>query len=74
LRGTLNLRDAVARWPPGESRFATNPVKFFATSEYRKNPEFWDRTSRSDGDVFKKSASAADIIRRTHDAGGAESA
>ena len=50
LRGTLNLRDAVARWPPGEQRFAPNAVKFFATSEYRKKSAVWDRTSRSKSD------------------------
>lgn len=44
LAGTLNLRDAVAKWPPGNDKFVPNPVKFYSDYEYLKDPKEWDRT------------------------------
>lgn len=45
LAGTLNLRDAVAKWPPGSERFIPNPLKFYDEREYLKDPKVWERPS-----------------------------
>jgi hypothetical protein len=54
LAGTRNLREAVAKWPPGNDRFIPNPLRFYDEREYLKDPKDWERptnekASLSDG-------------------------
>jgi hypothetical protein len=46
LVGTLNLSDAVARWPPGNDRFIPNPLKFYSEFEYLQDPKVWERPEK----------------------------
>lgn len=41
LEGTQALALAVSYWPPERWRFVPNPVKFWRSSEYHKDPAVW---------------------------------
>lgn len=54
--GTKSVSEATAGWPTHELKFLPSPQKFFRESNYRKPPEFWERTGNGHA---KPSASAA---------------
>jgi hypothetical protein len=71
--GTLNLRDAVARWPPGELRYVPNVVRFYRDSEYLKDQQLWERGNgngtnkaeqRRDGNLAARDIARAAILGR----------
>lgn len=51
LAGTLNLRDAVAKWPEGERMMAPNAVRFYKDFEYLKDPVEWSRAKAEKGSI-----------------------
>jgi hypothetical protein len=71
LAGTKNLADKVAEWPPGEKKYAPEPVKFYTEFEYLKDPVEWQRSGAGDG---KQKQSAGDrfsaALRKPHAVNG----
>ena len=42
--GTKSMAEKVAHWPRSELRFLPSPQRYFHESQYRKDPEFWERS------------------------------
>ena len=45
--GTKCMAERVALWPANERQFLKKPEDFFGRSEYREDPDFWDRSVSS---------------------------
>lgn len=43
--GTKSMAEKVAKWPKSEWQFIPSPERYFRESQYRKDPEFWERST-----------------------------
>lgn len=43
--GTKSMAEQVARWPKSEHQFIPSAPRYFGESQYRKDPEFWNRSN-----------------------------
>jgi hypothetical protein len=65
--GTKCMAEKVAQWPASERHYLSPPEKFFNRSEYREDPEYWNRSDNGER-LSKREQDFAEARRRCEEA------